>query len=182
MLVISYEQLSLPVLKRVCLWWAISEAISGKVFILVDDQDLIQHYMRDPSSVFLVVRPFEIGICMAGFFFWDQDRLQTDASELEVPLIRGIEPTGAEAETSGDGGLRRSRTSNPVGPDLEQIRSGGTGNLESSAASNSVREQARTQARNSQISQPALNVDWCVRGSLFLAAAWRPSPSLRLIG
>jgi hypothetical protein len=75
---------------------------------------------------------------------------------LRFLLYGALNLPGAEAETSGDGGLRRSRTSNPVGPDLEQIRSGGTGNLESSAASNSVREQARTQARNSQISQPAL--------------------------
>jgi hypothetical protein len=126
------------------------------LYLSLDDQDLIQRHMRDPRSIFLVVRPFEIGICMGGFFFWDQDRLQTEASELEVPLIRGIEPIGVEAEISGDGGLRRPRTSNPVA-DPVQIRAGDAGDpgLSAASTSNGAGEPARTQAQNSQISHPA---------------------------
>jgi Gram-negative bacterial TonB protein C-terminal len=52
-----------------------------------EDELLIHKHFRDPNSIFLIIRPFEIGICMAGFFFWEQGRLQTDASELEVPFV-----------------------------------------------------------------------------------------------
>jgi hypothetical protein len=124
------------------------------LYLSRDDQDLIQHYMRDPRSVFLVVRPFEMGICMGGFFFWDKDRLQTDASELEVALIRGIETDGSEAETSSDAGLRHPRTPNPVESDPVQIRLGDAEDRGSLAASNSVGEPAPMQAGNSQISVP----------------------------
>jgi len=51
------------------------------------DQSLIQQHLRDPNAVFLIIRPFDFGICMAGFFFWKDGRLQVDNSELEVPLI-----------------------------------------------------------------------------------------------
>ena len=52
-----------------------------------EDELLIQQHFRDPNSIFLIIRPFEIGICMAGFFFWEHGRLQTDVSELEVPFV-----------------------------------------------------------------------------------------------
>lgn len=51
------------------------------------DQSLIQQHLRDANAVFLIIRPFDFGICMAGFFFWKDGRLQVDNSELEVPLI-----------------------------------------------------------------------------------------------
>src|SRR5947209_2924736 len=34
------------------------------------DQELIEKEIRDPDAVFLVIKPFDIGVCMAGFFFW----------------------------------------------------------------------------------------------------------------
>ena len=52
-----------------------------------EDEFLIRQHFQDPESVFLIIRPFEIGICMAGFFFWEHGRLQTDVSELEVPFV-----------------------------------------------------------------------------------------------
>lgn len=51
------------------------------------DEVFIKQHIQDPDSIFLVVRPFVIGICMAGFFFWKDGHLQTDASDLEVPFI-----------------------------------------------------------------------------------------------
>ncbi len=57
------------------------------------DQELIEQHMRDPDSIFLIIRPFDMGICMAGFFFWQNGRLQNDGSDLEVPFV-------AVAETS----------------------------------------------------------------------------------
>lgn len=158
------------------------------LYLSHDDQDVIQHHMRDPRSIFLVVRPFEIGICMGGFFFWDHDRLQTDASELEVPLISGgIEPIEAEAETSGDGGLKRPRMSNPVA-DPVQIRAGDAVDPGLSAASNGAGEPARMEAQNSPISDPAskrrpgfprkLVLGGCLAALSFATAFWTV-PGLR---
>jgi outer membrane biosynthesis protein TonB len=52
-----------------------------------EDQRFIAENIRDPNAVFLLIRPFEIGICMGAFFFWQDGRLQTDASDLEVPFL-----------------------------------------------------------------------------------------------
>src|SRR5579884_1619696 len=52
-----------------------------------EDQRFIADNLRDPNAVFLLIRPFEIGICMGGFFFWQDGRLQTDTSDLEVPFL-----------------------------------------------------------------------------------------------
>jgi len=51
------------------------------------DRSLIEEHFDDPDSVFLVIRPLDMGICMAEFFFWLNGRLQTDSSDLHVPLI-----------------------------------------------------------------------------------------------
>src|SRR5690348_1368722 len=51
------------------------------------DRELIERSIRDPQSVFLVIHPFEMGICMAGFFFWEDGEVQTESSEMEVPFI-----------------------------------------------------------------------------------------------
>ncbi len=57
--------------------------------LLLSEQDrkLIEAHLRDPRSVFLLVRPFQMGISMAAFFFWENGRLQTEISDLEVPLV-----------------------------------------------------------------------------------------------
>jgi hypothetical protein len=51
------------------------------------DQSLIEQQFHYPDAVFLIIRPFDFGICTAGFFFWRGGQLQTDASDLEVPLF-----------------------------------------------------------------------------------------------
>jgi TonB family protein len=51
------------------------------------DQDLIQSHLRDPEYIFLLIRPFDMGICVAAFFFWRNGTLQTDGSDLEVPFV-----------------------------------------------------------------------------------------------
>jgi hypothetical protein len=53
-----------------------------------EDQRFIRAHMTDRSSVFLIAQPFEMGICMAGLFFWDGDDLQTDTSDLEIPMVQ----------------------------------------------------------------------------------------------
>lgn len=51
------------------------------------DQRLIESDLRDPRSVCLLIRPYQMGICMAAFFFWENGRLQADTSDLEVPFV-----------------------------------------------------------------------------------------------
>ncbi len=68
------------------------------------DEAFIRQYLSDPNSVFLVIRPFEIGICMAGFFFWDHGRLQTDVSDLEVPFVSPENGARANSDESSNHG------------------------------------------------------------------------------
>jgi TonB family protein len=61
------------------------------------DRAFIEQEMRDPELIFLVLKPFQAGICTAGFFFWHDGRLETADSELEVPFIatdRPAQPSG----------------------------------------------------------------------------------------
>lgn len=51
------------------------------------DQELITKYLRNPEYAILLIRPFEMGICMGAFFFWQNGQLQTDGSDLEVPFL-----------------------------------------------------------------------------------------------
>lgn len=51
------------------------------------DQRLIESHLRNPNYIFLLIRPFEMGICVGAFFFWQNGLLQTDASDLEVPFV-----------------------------------------------------------------------------------------------
>lgn len=53
----------------------------------LQDRQFVEQEIRDPNAVFLIIEPFEIGICMAAFFFWEDGCLQSDASDLEVPFI-----------------------------------------------------------------------------------------------
>lgn len=85
------------------------------------DKAFAEQFVRNPDSAFLIIRPFEIGICMAGFFFWDHDHLQTDVSDLEVPFVAPEDrsysqgPVESELATaSADPGP--SRTAIPAGP------------------------------------------------------------------
>jgi TonB family protein len=52
-----------------------------------EDQELITSHLRNPEYIFLLIRPFEMGICIGAFFFWHDGRLQTDGSDLEVPFV-----------------------------------------------------------------------------------------------
>jgi hypothetical protein len=61
------------------------------------DRAFLEQEIRDPESVFLVLKPFEMGLCTAGFFFWHNGRLETTDSELEVPFV-AMEPA---TRTSG---------------------------------------------------------------------------------
>lgn len=60
------------------------------------DVKLIESYFQDPASVFLVLKTLgATKACTAGFFFWEDGRIQPDFSALEVAL--GGAPAAAEA-------------------------------------------------------------------------------------
>ena len=46
----------------------------------------IESYFRDPASVFLLVKTVQGKACTAGFFFWEDGRIQSEFSALEVAL------------------------------------------------------------------------------------------------
>ncbi|HSU61951.1 MAG TPA: energy transducer TonB [Bryobacteraceae bacterium] len=72
------------------------------------DQSLIERCLRRPEYIFLLIRPFEMGICVGGFFFWQNGILQTDGSDLEVPFV-SLDPA-------------HSRTDEPyAGPDERPV-------------------------------------------------------------
>jgi TonB family protein len=67
------------------------------------DQDFITKYLRNPEYVFLLIRPYEMGISVGAFFFWQNGQLQTDGSDLEVPFL-ALEHHPAVKSESGDHG------------------------------------------------------------------------------
>lgn len=64
------------------------------------DQEFIENHLRDPEYAFLLIRPFEMGICMGAFFFWQNGRLQTDGSDLEIPFVAIDQHPGDQQESS----------------------------------------------------------------------------------
>ena len=75
------------------------------------DQSLIERCLRHPEYIFLLIRPFDMGICVGGFFFWQNGILQTDGSDLEVPFV-SLDPAHS------------SRTDEPYagpGPDVQPV-------------------------------------------------------------
>lgn len=64
------------------------------------DQTLIRQCVRDPDAVFLVIKPNNNGICTAGLTFWEDGRLEMDASYLEIPFVALDEPVHRDASSS----------------------------------------------------------------------------------
>jgi hypothetical protein len=65
------------------------------------DRRLIEQHFPDSESVFLIIKPFEAGACMAGFFFWRDGRL-TEESDLEVPFVADNETRRQQPLTAPD--------------------------------------------------------------------------------
>jgi TonB family protein len=72
------------------------------------DQLIIRHCVRDPDSIFLVIKPGASGVCTAGLTFWEGGFLQTDASYLEIPFISVEEPLTSIKNPSQGGGILKS--------------------------------------------------------------------------
>ena len=50
------------------------------------DVSLAQKYFKDPTNVFLLVKPATNGPANAGFFFWDRGRIDPEFTYLEFPF------------------------------------------------------------------------------------------------
>jgi hypothetical protein len=51
-----------------------------------DDLNLIHRYFSEPDKVFLLVKTLPSKACTAGFFFWEDGRIQSEFTYLEVPF------------------------------------------------------------------------------------------------
>jgi proteasome lid subunit RPN8/RPN11 len=56
------------------------------LYLSTDDLNLIDRYFPEPDKVFLLVKTLPSGACTAGFFFWENGRIQSEFTYLEVPL------------------------------------------------------------------------------------------------
>ncbi|MDQ2844342.1 MAG: energy transducer TonB [Acidobacteriota bacterium] len=51
------------------------------------DKRFIERYLPNPTSMSLLIRPFQMGVCMAGIFLWEKDRVEGEFTDFEVPLF-----------------------------------------------------------------------------------------------
>jgi hypothetical protein len=56
------------------------------LYLSSDDLAIIHRFFREEDKVFLVVKTLPSRACTAGFFFWEDGRIQTEFTYLEVPL------------------------------------------------------------------------------------------------
>lgn len=52
-----------------------------------EDQEFVIKNIPKSNSVALIIRPFRMGACMVGVFFWEDDRLQSEFTDFEMPLF-----------------------------------------------------------------------------------------------
>jgi hypothetical protein len=69
--------------------------------LCLDEQDvaLVRALFHDPANVFLLVKPSADGSSTAGFFFWDNGRIDSEFTFLEFPFD-ARQLTGAQAQPS----------------------------------------------------------------------------------
>ena len=122
------------------------------------DRSLIEEHFDDPDSIFLVIRPLDMGICMAEFFFWLNGRLQTDSSDLQVPLI--VPENSLGNDSLGNAPVSLDGTSSPLreNRELSQADAGRPG-APSAIRNGSSREAlARDPAKRSTWLLPVLTI------------------------
>ncbi len=105
-----------------------------------EDVSLAQKYFYDPANVFLVIKPVADGSASAGFFFWDQGRIDSEFTFLEFPFearqltgarvkpspMNYATPAAQDAETSDENPsfdvAELSRTTEPERPEARAAR------------------------------------------------------------
>jgi TonB family protein len=86
----------------VCVGYFRSHIREG-LFLSAEDGELAEGWMRQPDTIFLAIKPYENGICMAGFFFWKDGFLEREFSYLETPF--GLLERGAAPSETSDGAV-----------------------------------------------------------------------------
>jgi len=81
-----------------------------------EDQALITAYFSGPENVFLLVKPFSMKPCAAGFFIWEGDRIQGEATYLQFPFKRAELLKGEFAKSVIAGGEKAVAEARPVAP------------------------------------------------------------------
>lgn len=79
-----------------------------------EDQALITAYFSGPENVFLLVKPFSMKPCAAGFFIWEGDRIQGEATYLQFPFKRAELLKGEFAKSVIAGGEKAEAEARPV--------------------------------------------------------------------
>jgi hypothetical protein len=51
------------------------------------DKRFIERHLPNPASMSLLIRPFHMGVCMAGIFLWEKGRVEGEFTDFEVPLF-----------------------------------------------------------------------------------------------
>ena len=93
------------------------------LFLSAEDGEFAEGRLRHPDAIFLVVKPYDSGICMAGFFCWQNGVLEKEFSPLEAPFGLPEKRKTDPAEPS-DLILRQPDASNSFG--TREHGSGGT--------------------------------------------------------
>jgi len=58
------------------------------LFLAAEDVDLFRRYFAGPEHVFLLVKPFATRASVAGFFFWEDGRMEMEAPYAQFPFSR----------------------------------------------------------------------------------------------
>lgn len=69
--------------------------IRDDLFLSADDLSVIRTFFPDPENIFLVVKTLPGKACTAGFFFWENGKIQPEFTDSEVALI----PIGRRSST-----------------------------------------------------------------------------------
>jgi hypothetical protein len=70
------------------------------LFLSSEDLTIIRSHFADPDSVFLVIKALPGMACTAGFFFWENGRIQSEFTNSEVALMpTELSPVAGPPET-----------------------------------------------------------------------------------
>ena len=81
-----------------------------------EDQALIRAYFSGPDNVFLLVKPFSMKPCAAGFFIWEEGQIRGEATYLQFPFKRAELLKGEFAKSIIAGGEKAAAEAKPAAP------------------------------------------------------------------
>ena len=88
------------------------------LFLSADDLAVIRTCFRNPDNIFLLIKALPGRACTAGFFFWNNGRIQSEFTDSEVALIpigQRPDPVPTSEVPSGDSGGLEKPPAIPIG-------------------------------------------------------------------